>query len=153
LTYTFDTTVLIGFGRNYPRDVFPTLWDTFEQSVDRGEVCACQAVLDELERGTDELYDWAKRYPHLVCDATQADIDLATEISSAFPDWVREDTNAGDPFVIAHAIVEDRTIVTDEKMAGRGVEPRNQKIPNVAAIYQVATIDFFGFARAEGWKF
>jgi len=145
--------VIIGFGRNYPRDVFPTLWETFEESVDRGEVCACQAVLDELERGTDELHDWAKRYPRLVCNATQAEIDLAAEISTAFPDWVREETNAGDPFVVAHAVVENRTIVTDERPAGRGVEPRNQKIPNVAAIYDVTTMDFFEFARTEGWKF
>jgi hypothetical protein len=153
LTFTFDTTVLIGFGRNYPRDVFPSLWETFESSINDRDRCICQAVLDELERGTDELHDWAKRYPHLVCDATQDDIDLAAEISAAFPDWVREETNAGDPFVIAHAIVEGRTIVTDERRAGNGVEPRNQKIPNVAEAYDTVTIDFFGFARTEGWRF
>jgi hypothetical protein len=153
LTYTLETNILIGFSRNYPRDLFPSLWSTLEKTIDDRKACICQAVLDELERGTDELHDWAKRYPHFVCDISQDDIDLAADISVAFPEWVREETNAADPFVVAHGVIESRMIVTDERRAGTGVEARNQKIPNVAETYGATTVNFFEFARAEGWRF
>lgn len=116
-------------------------------------MCICDAVLDELNRGTDDLHKWAKEYPSFVCPATQEDIDLAKNISDAYPDWVREDKNAADPFIVAHGSTSERTIVTDERAAGAGVQPQNQKIPNVANAYSVVCIDFFTWARGQGWSF
>ncbi len=153
MIYTLDTNILIGFSRNYPRDVFPSLWEVLESTIDGGKACICQAVLDELERGGDDLYGWAKRYPNLVCETVQQEVDLASKISIQSPEWVREATNAADPFVIAHAVIEQRTIVTDEKRVGVGVKPRNQKIPNVADLYSALTVNFIEFARAERWRF
>jgi hypothetical protein len=146
-------TLLIGMQRNYPRDVFPSLWAALEAAIDAGQVCICNAVLEELERGTDDLHKWAKDYQGLLCEITQADVDLAVTISNAYPDWVREERNAADPFVVAHAANESRTIVTDESPAAANVAPQNQKVPSVAAGYGVSAIKFFEFARAERWSF
>ncbi|MBF4616222.1 DUF4411 family protein [Curtobacterium sp. VKM Ac-1376] len=61
--------------------------------------------------------------------------------------------NAADPWLIAHAAVGGRTIVTEERRAGDAVQDHDQKIPNVATEHQVDTMTFFALARAEGWQF
>lgn len=61
--------------------------------------------------------------------------------------------NAADPFVVAHAAHESSAVVTEEKPAGAGVSDRNQKIPNVAAEYDVTCTNFFAYVKAQGWRF
>lgn len=153
MTYTLDTNILIVLNRSYPRDIFPSIWQALENAIDRGGVCICSDVLDELARGGDELHDWAKKYPGLVCDVSQNDVNLAAQISAAYPDWVREETNAADPFIVAHAANTKRSIVSEERRAGAGVVPKNQKIPNVADVYSVQTSTLFEWVRTEGWSF
>jgi hypothetical protein len=153
LNYTLDTNILIGLRQRYPRDLFPSLWQALEATVDAGRVCICAAVLDELSRGTDDLHAWAGKYVGLVCPASQDDVDLAAAISIRHPEWVREQRNAADPFVVAHARNESRAIVTEERAAGPGVTPRRQKVPNVANEYGVSSVGFLDWVRAEGWRF
>ncbi|WP_309132997.1 hypothetical protein [Brevibacterium sp.] len=44
MTYTLDSNILIGLVQRYPRDIFPGIWDSIEESVARGESCICEAV-------------------------------------------------------------------------------------------------------------
>jgi hypothetical protein len=153
VTYTLDTNILIGLIQRYPRDIFPSIWSALESSIDGGDVCICQDVLIETDRAGDDLFAWAKNYPGLACGITQEEVDLAGEISEAHPDWVRESFNAADPFLIAHASVESRTIVSEESKKGPGTIDRNQKVPNVAEEFGVSCVKFFDFARAGEWQF
>lgn len=113
----------------------------------------CPDVLDELARGGDELHEWARKYDGFVCDVTQDEVAIVTEISRLFPGWVQGDFNAADPWLVAHATVESREIVTEEKMAGPGVIDKNQKVPNVAQRMGIDSVSFFGLARSESWSF
>ncbi|MGK2852794.1 MAG: DUF4411 family protein [Microbacteriaceae bacterium] len=148
-----DTNVLIGLEQRYPRDVFPSAWSAMEEVIDDSRACICQEVLEETKRGTDQLHEWAAGYPGFVCPTSADEIALASSISQAHEDWVRELTNAADPFLIAHASVTERIIVTEERRAGPQVSNRNQKVPNVADGLGVMTMSFIEFARSERWQF
>lgn len=151
--YTLDTNILIILERQYPRDIFSGAWDALESLAGNGEACVCTDVHEETKRGGDELYAWARALAGFVCEPTNAEVALAAQISRAHPGWVRETTNAADPFLVAHAAVDELIIVTEEKRAGNNVADRNQKVPNVASEFGVETVTFFEFARMEGWKF
>lgn len=151
--YTLDTNILVNMQRLYPRDIFPTLWDNLEMLVDVGWACICSEVLVELKRGGDDLHDWAADLPGFVCDLTAEEPATVAQISARHPDWVRGTLNAADPWLIAHAIAHQRTIVSEERQAGPGVEDRNQKVPNVAAENGVQCVRFFEFARTQNWQF
>jgi hypothetical protein len=151
--FTVDTNILINLNRHYPRDIFPGPWSAIETLIDEGRLCMCPDVLEELSRGGDDLHAWARRYDNFVCEVTEEEVMTVTQLSSLFPDWVRDDFNAADPWLVAHASAERRTIVSEEKRAGDNVSSKNQKVPNVGATLGVDTVNFFALARREAWSF
>ena len=52
---TLDTNILINMVNRYPRDLFASLWESMEGAVASGEICVCEVILKELERGDDDL--------------------------------------------------------------------------------------------------
>ena len=55
MRYTLDTNILINMVNRYPRDLFASLWGLMEDTVASGEICVCEVILKELERGDDDL--------------------------------------------------------------------------------------------------
>lgn len=69
MKYTLDSNILINMERLYPRDIFISLWSSIENLVSRGEVCICEAVLAELQRGDGTLLAAASTLiPRLRCN-------------------------------------------------------------------------------------
>ena len=153
MSYTLDTNILIGMIQRYPQEIFPSVWAALESTIDDGEACICPAVLDETNRGGDDLYNWAKSYPGFNCALTASEAVTVAAIAQAHPEWVRGEENAADPWVIAHAKEHSRVIVTEEKRKGPNTADRNQKIPNVADEHGVTCSNFFQFAIDRGWQF
>ncbi len=153
MSYTLDANILINMERRYPREFFASLWNSMETAAVQGEISICQVVCEELERGDDGLAKWAKEITGFVRDATDEELALAREIALDHPDWVQEQRNYGDPFVIAHAKEHGVVVVTEEKRKGPGALDKNQTIPNIAEEYGVTCIDFFGLLRKQGWRF
>ena len=153
MKFTLDTNILVGLVRRYPRDIFPAMWDRLEGGVAAGNSCICEAILREVHRGGDELHTWAKNLPGFVCPVTDVELMTVAEIASAHPGWVQGQVNEADPFIIAHAKAERATIVTEETKKGPGTADHNQKIPNVAAEFNVSTITFLDYVRRQNWKF
>lgn len=153
MKFTLDTNILINLMRQYPRDIFPGLWDSVEASVSSRESCICEAILRELKRGGDDLHRWAKDLQGFVCSVTGVELATVAEIGQAHPGWVQEQLNEADPFVIAHAKAEQSVIVTEENRKGPNTLDKNQKIPNIADEHSVDTIKFFDYVRANGWTF
>jgi len=151
--YTLDTNILVGMVRIYPRDLFPAMWSNIESAVAAGEACICEAILREVNRGGDDLYTWANNLEGFVCRVTEAELAVVAEIAHAHPEWVQGQRNEADPFVIAHAKVEQSMIVTEEKRVGSNTVDKNQRIPNVADEHGVQAIKFFDYMREQGWKF
>ena len=67
MKYTLDSNILINMERLYPREIFVSLWDLIEDLASRGEVCICDAVLRELQRGDGDLHAWAKKLHGFTC--------------------------------------------------------------------------------------
>ena len=56
--------------------------------------------------------------------------------------------NIADPFVIARARVEDRTVVTLEVL-----KPNSAKIPNICDHFGIPWLSLEAFMEKEGWQF
>lgn len=106
MRYTLDVNILINMANRYPRDLFASLWESTEGAVASGEICVCEVILKELERGDDNLAPWVKSVPGFICKTTDDEMITAAGISSAHPDWVRGEKNYGDPFIMAHVKAE-----------------------------------------------
>lgn len=122
--FTLDANILINLKRSYPREFFGSLLDAMESAASSGEICVCDTIHRELKQGGDELFDWVKDTPGFLCAAPAEEIAIAKEISKAFPEWVRDKKNYGDPFLIAHAKFNGKTVVTQEKLRGAGFSPK-----------------------------
>lgn len=153
MTYTLDSNILIGLIQKYPRDIFPGIWESIEESVKLGESCICEAVHREVYRIGDDLFEWAKNLPGFICSISDAELATVAAIAGAHPGWVQGQINEADPFVIAHAKAEGSTVVTEENRKGPGTIDKNLKIPNVADEHGVAVLKFFDYVRQEGWTF
>lgn len=153
MNFTLDTNILIRMANQYPRGIFPSVWDRLEELIESGHACICEEVHEEVHRGTDELFTWANDQKAFICEMTAQEVALVAKIAGAYPEWVRETQNAADPFLIAHASVDHLTVVSDEREAGMGVIAKNQKVPNVARANGVPCLDFFGMATQLGWRF
>lgn len=153
MSYTLDSNILIGLVQKYPRDIFPGIWDSIEESIAQGESCISEAVHREVNRVGDDLHKWAKDLPGFVCSATDEELATVAQIATAHPGWVQGQLNEADPFVIAHAKVESSAVVTEENRKGPGTIDKNLKIPNVADEHRVEVLKFFDYVRREGWSF
>lgn len=62
MKYSIDTSsILDGWRRYYPPDVFPALWDRIDELIASGALRATEEVLTELERKDDEVHEWARQ--------------------------------------------------------------------------------------------
>lgn len=150
---TLDTNILIYLQARYPRDIFGSLWDLIEGEAIQGDACICEAIFVELERGGDDLPKWAKSLGSFICDTSDAELMTVQTIGNDHPDWVQDQKNAGDPFIIAHGKAEQRVVVTDETRKGANTIDKNQKIPNIADEHGVKCQSFFEYIRSQEWTF
>lgn len=153
--YCIDTSALIhGWRRDYPPDVFKSLWEQLDQLIRQCKLFSSIEVLLELERGGDDIYNWAKKRKHIFLEADEEVQKVLAAIVDKFPLFVPQDSSDGiwaDPYVIAIAASNKWTVVTGEKAVGPGA--KRLKIPNVCQAIGVECIDFLKLIRKEGWRF
>ncbi|MCL2464559.1 MAG: DUF4411 family protein [Micrococcales bacterium] len=150
--FVIDSSILISFERNQPRDVWPTLWDHVENLLRSGEAVVPREALTELERGTDDLDDWVKK-TGTVYDADDEMIAVVGQISARHPGWVQQTKNAADPFIIATAKVLGAVIVTNERARNTATVDSNMRVPQVAAEFGVTAITTNDLFRQLQWQF
>ena len=151
--YSVDTSSIIRLHRQLPRDVFPTVWANLEALIGEGRAVLPRDCHEELKKKDDDLKTWASGLEGFVVQPSADEVAVATAITASHPDWVQEQQNAGDPWVVANASVHGRIVLTEETMKGVGTIDRSLKIPNVAAELGVSYVDFNQLARDEGWAF
>jgi len=136
---------LDGWRRNYPPDVFQSLWEKIEALIDAGEIIATEEVYVELAKKDDELHDWIQARKAMLIPPDEAIQQRVTELLGKYPRLV--DTLKGrsqaDPFVIATAMVRGAVVVTGELM-GTAEKPR---IPFVCQAEGVRCITFLDMMR------
>jgi hypothetical protein len=150
--YIFDSGPFIDL-KNYPGDVFTSLWENFTQMINDGEILSSSEVFRELEDYDDEIAGWAKQNKNIFIKPTLEEQSEVQRILEKHPDLVKEEAILlgkpyADPFVIAQAKIHDCVLVHNEKF-----KPNAHKIPNVCKSFKVEEIMLFEFFRREKWKF
>lgn len=153
--YSFDASAFISPWRvYYPRASFPGVWDCFDQLITNRRVRCAEQIMGEIERGGDELWEWvAERRKELIYPTDNAIQEAVRRILHTYPNLVEPTgKSAGDPWVIALAMVIGASVVTFEVPI---TDPRSPKvkIPNVCRGYGIPCINVFEVIRREGWRF
>lgn len=139
--YSFDTSAILNCRRDLFRpSVFRTLWAQIEGAIAVGQIRAVDEVQRELARRDDDAKQWAGNQVDLFCPLDTPIQEGARRILQLHPNLVRQGglRSAADPFVIALAMVNNGTVVTEETASGNIDKPR---IPDVClALEEVGTI-------------
>lgn len=156
MIYCIDTSAwLDGWARDYPQEVFPSLWDKLAVSIEAGVLRCSEEVYVEIEKKDDGLHDWLRvRRPTVVVPIDREIQATVRELLAAYPRLVDTHRNRSqaDPFVIATAerLGKDTVVVTGEKPRGKLDIP---KIPDVCEVRGLRCITFLDMLRELGRKF
>jgi hypothetical protein len=147
VTYAIDTSALLdGWVRQYPPDVFPSVWAKLEELIGSGEVISTVEVLEKLKRKDDEVAAWAKQRTNMFV-AHLPEVQIAvTRILREFPKLVddRLGKSFADPFVIAVAQTRSCAVVTAERPTGAKNRP---KIPDVCSHFGIRCLNLLELLR------
>ena|SRR5208337_1571608 len=156
MSYVFDNSPLSVLFKNFYRKTFPTLWERFDELIADGRLVSTREVLREVADGPSEaLREWAAQNQNLFATPVGAEGAFVAKIYTVthfqqnieLQKILKGGKNA-DPFVIAKAAVEDRTVVTMEQLKPNGV-----KIPNICKHFRVKCLSLQDFMEEEGWTF
>lgn len=160
MKYLIDANIFISSNTHYKPEFFPVLWDFFEKNEN---VYILDKVYDEILAGDDNLVEWVKMNKRKIIKSDIA-INEYSKVANylktsnnweiaAYEDWTSNYSKA-DPWLIACALNQDMTIVTNENNKGpNGHKSNNEpKIPFVANAVGAATINFWEFLQQENFK-
>lgn len=144
----------------YAFDLVPTYWDKLSDYSDSGRIILLDMVMDEIDKGQDDLTEWVNKQGFVICNHISSDIiNKYQEVlqyvhtcglykEQALKTWAPG--NIADPWLIAAAAVNDYTIITAEVPSG-GLSPKTPnkyaKIPDVAKAFNVKTKNLFYMMR------
>lgn len=147
--YSLDASAILQISKMYPADRFPDLfskvWEKLEKAADDRAVFVLDKVYNELARKDDFAHEWLlarKKSVVVICDN---DVVLkAVSIVQDFPKLIDPDSEheQADPYLIAHALINDCVVVTAETKVQNPKDPKRKKdkIPNVCEHYGVENI-------------
>lgn len=160
-----DTSAFIALDKDYPFEVFPSLWDEFIiRLVNERRLISPDEVKEELKRKDNELLRWVTK--HCCSVFIKPDIKImerVKDIMDIFPNLINENSpshNQADPFVIASAL-ETRDappgilmnpevmVITYEKFTGNLQGP---KMPDICKYYGLKVGRLIDIFKNEGWK-
>lgn len=157
--YVVDTNVFSNAFKFTKIKSFPTFWYTLEYLLENEIVTSVREVYRELESffisnssDNDDVSRWLKNNKKYFAMPTVEDCINITKIfkNKHYRQLIKrqnvlEGKPEGDPFVIAKAMSENKTVVTNEKFKKNAA-----KIPNVCKAFDVDYIDgdeFFQFVN------
>jgi len=151
MSYSVDTSgFLDAWVRNYPPDIFQTIWERMDEAAENGTLVASDEVLRELERKDDGAHGWMKARPQMVVELDSEIERHVSEMMHRFPRLVdtKKGRSIGNPFVIAVARIRSFKVITAEHATGRLDVPR---IPDVCGDLGIPCIRMLDFFREQGW--
>ena len=155
--YLIDNDSLIKL-KQYPREVFVSLWARLEALVDERRLLAPHEVFREVTKGDDEIEKWAKAHRGMFVDLDKEQAAALTEVLRQFPGIHDPDKTGADadPVLVALCLAKTRTdtsskyyVVTEERMKGQG----SMKIPNVCQALGLQAIPLLEMFKREGFRF
>lgn len=153
--FCIDTSALLhGWKRDYPPDVFSSIWRDLEELAEIGLLIAPKEVLLELERGGDDVYAWAKAREAMFLEPDDNVQKQVAQIVNTYPSFVPEESRDGiwaDPYVIGLAVTKEATVVTGETLAGPNA--KIVRIPDICTVLKVPYVAFLDLLRSSGRQY
>jgi Domain of unknown function (DUF4411) len=156
--YLLDADVFMTAARSYYAfDVAPAFWESLVREASNGRLLSIDRVKDEIQRGKDELVEWANDtfHPWFVGTAEEDIIAAYREImawvqgQTQFLDYAKDEfAKVADGWLVAYATARGCVVVTNEKF--EAAIKRKVKIPNVCQPFGVPCIDTFELLRSLG---
>lgn len=149
-TYCLDANVLIQAWQKYYNPKFcPEYWNVLIELGKQCKIFIPEYVYEEIVRTDDDLSKWLKSSGIPVKKITEGVANCLKSIYSTNPIHVNlvDNTKArslADPWVIAHAMSENATVVTKEEKV-TALNSKKIKIPNVCDNMGVRWINDFEF--------
>lgn len=153
MKYCLDTNALIQpWNFYYSMELCPDYWTILDRLADRSIIFCTTEVHREIEKVDDDLSKWIKSRRHLFRDVTDGVQQRLRDVLRAFPRLVdsSKDRSMADPWVIAHAMTENATVVTKERASE---SLKKIKIPDVCKHFGVRCISDFQFVTEIGIRF
>ncbi|MDN0033999.1 DUF4411 family protein [Oscillibacter valericigenes] len=145
--YAIDACALINASKAYnlKKKAFSHIWGKFDELFENGILVSNIEIFDELK--DKDLQDWAKKHKESFLPLDEGTQKRTTEILAAYPTLVKirpkGASSNGDPFLIATAIQNNCTVITDEKVGDE--KTGDYKIPNVCKKYDIDCISLSQF--------
>lgn len=123
MAYIFDTNIFIRSKNEMPMDIWPTFWARFGEMVNSGLIFTSVKVMDEIDKGKDELTEWLKtNAPRSFFQPLDADVMNQYTVTQ---NWARSNplynqqalntfANVADAYLVATAAAKQMTLVTYE---------------------------------------
>lgn len=136
IKYVIDSCALINIAKNYnmEKTIFKKIWNTLDDMIEQGQLITSSEVKDELK--DDDLIKWTREKSKVFIGLSKDIQEQTIQVLGLFPNLIQMKSSGNsnaDPFLIALAILEKATLVTDEHMGGE----ENPKIPNVCKYYNL----------------
>ena len=151
--YCLDTSVLIDLNQYYPSNVstFKPLWVNLENLIKNNWAHAPREVFKELQSLDDSLLEWAKQNKNMFRQLDDLQVTKLKEILKQFPNLCdpKKEYAHADPFIVAHALCEGCTVVTNEKPSAPNA--RIIQIPNVCLSYKIRHISLLELFHEQNW--
>lgn len=148
MIFLLDANILIS-AYNYdfpPRKNPGEFWSWFQDCGDEHTLIIPQKVMEEVQRGTDDLHAFLSKMEGVRTESTLSALPYLSRVVTAYgqmdeADLERLDKKA-DPYIIAHALDLGATVVTNEIPRPGIFTPANKKIPDVCSQLGVSCIRY-----------
>ncbi len=146
--FCLDANVLIqAWQKYYSPKICPSYWDKLNELGANNIIFMPEMVYDEIVRTDDDLSKWLKSSKIPIRKIDEQVTKCLKDIYSADPNhkYLVDNTKArslADPWVIAHALRENATVVTKEEKV-TAINTTKIKIPNVCEKMNVSWINDF----------
>lgn len=159
-TYVLDANVFIQAARRYYAfDIAPRFWEALVEYAERGRLISIDRVKVELDRGKDELTQWANgRFQQRFRPTNRDDVLIVyrqimqwSQSQHQFAAEARADFADGDnadAWLVAFAHADGKIIVTHEEYDQ--YVRRKIPIPNACQPFKVRCVDTFQMLRELG---
>ncbi len=156
--YWLDSGALIQAERAmYPREQFPPVWTFLEQHLTTGDIRMSERVRKELLAKNDSLGEWcrhrkgfARVFPvKAVQDEYRRVVAHVSSNTTTTPWHNQKFCNGADGWIIAHAIAQGGTVVTEELRHPTGFPI---KVPTICNHFRVRHRNLLEMLRELGFK-
>ena len=123
-----------------------------ERAVEEGQLATVPMVADELKRHSPGSHIKLTAIPKFVVPRFTGLVAAVGEICKQFPDFVHEDAEhePADPWVVAFAVRNRLTVVTNEFSTSFRRKPGAPRIPDVCQAFELECIELDEFLRRLG---